>query len=47
MEISKLGEYMKQIDQALQKIELGKKAFDEAEQILAEILQGDAVPSVM
>jgi len=38
---------MKQIDQALQKIELGKKAFDEAEQILAEILQGDAVPSVM
>jgi len=38
---------MKQIDQALQKIELGKKAFDEAEQILAEILQGDAVPSVI
>ena len=38
---------MKQIDQALQKIELGKKAFDEAEQILAELLQGDAVPSVM
>jgi len=38
---------MKQIDQALQKIELGKKAFDEAEQILAEILQGDSVPSVI
>ena len=38
---------MKQIDQALQKIELGKKAFDEAELILAELLQGDAVPSVM
>jgi hypothetical protein len=38
---------MKQIDQALQKIELGKKAFDEAEQILAELLQGDAVPSVI
>ena len=38
---------MKQIDQALRKIELGKKAFDEAEEILAEILQGDAVPSVM
>ena len=38
---------MKQIDQALRKIELGKKAFDEAEEILAELLQGDAVPSVM
>ena len=38
---------MKQIDQALQKIELGKKAFDEAEQILAEILKGDSVPSVI
>ena len=37
----------KNIDQALQKIELGKKAFDEAEQILAELLQGDPVPSVM
>ena len=37
----------KNIDQALQKIELGKKAFDEAEQILAELLQGDAVPSVI
>ena len=37
----------KNIDQALRKIELGKKAFDEAEQILAELLQGDAVPSVI
>ena len=37
----------KNIDQALRKIELGKKAFDEAEQILAELLQEDLVPSVM
>ena len=32
---------MKQIDQALRKIELGKKAFDEAEEILAEVLRQD------
>ena len=37
----------KNIDQALRKIELGKKAFDEAEQILAGLLQEDLVPSVM
>ena len=37
----------KNIDQALRKIELGKKAFDEAEEILAELLQEDLVPSVM
>ena len=37
----------KNIDQALRKIELGKKEINEAEQILAELLQGDAVPSVM
>ena len=37
----------KNIDQALRKIELGKKAFDEAEEILAELLQEDLVPRVM
>ena len=37
----------KNIDQALRKIELGKKAFDEAEEILAGLLQEDLVPSVM
>ena len=34
---------MKQIDQALRKIELGKKAFDEAEEILAEVLRQDGL----
>tara|TARA_S200002703_G_scaffold41498_2_gene36030 strand:+ start:206 stop:682 length:477 start_codon:yes stop_codon:yes gene_type:complete len=34
------------IDKALRKLELSKKVLDEAELILAELMQGDAVPSV-
>ena len=35
------------IDQALRQIELSKKAISDAETILAELLQGDEVPSVI
>ena len=34
------------IDQALRQIELSKKAISDAENILAELLQGDEIPSV-
>ena len=34
------------INSALKRIELSKKAISEAEEILATLLQGDAVPSV-